>query len=860
MRMKRSTGPKSGTPKKKPQEENDLTVKRIGGGSIIDHRPLFSHDGELLFVVWKHSIRAYSTRTGDLVREFEGIEHKIAGISSHPDNRDVVLACSDVGELIYWNCYKGLIIKKTNLQVDDRDAKIRTFHIVRYRTSDGSNVTQALVTYLIERKIHVKLFGVENGKIALRTKLGSISDEYYVDVVGRAGEHLVAVAEDVNLHILNPAEDFEGILHKTGRRCTAVAGHPDRECLATGDSSGRILVWSNIQQRMVIKATYHWHTLPVTEIVFSSTGSHLYSGGGECVMVKWVLDNVQQKSYLPRLPAPIKHLSLASENQYIAISTLDNGIIVINPQKQIISVIQNFTWGVVGARKNLFPAGLIVDPRTNCLVLNSRTGHVQFYNTHTKSLLYNINITAQNLLTQERNTVIANTEVTKVALSQDGLWMGSVEQRDDGLSEMEVRLKFWNFDTDTQMFVLNTSIEYPHNGAVNALQFQPMALLSSDELAVVTTGADKKYKIWRLVEPTSIYKKTKHWQCYSVGLYRNLPAIDATFSMDGSLLAVGFGPTLTTWNPETNELKCSLTHSSYKHIIKRIEFGRNEMGHLVVVGSSNYIAVWNLLTLSITWTVHLKLSTLTADPISVYMAAFTTDGTLYIFIPSSSKPVYTKKTLTDKDSIVLGASFVPHLTAPRHASTNLWQQKSQLFFLDSNQELLTLETASEISKSLENLSLSTNLPSTAFGALIAAQTTTSAEQVVPYTYQELGVPGMGIVQELLSVPSHTLPPMRLLCAPFIFSMISVSPSKQRRKSISKDNSANGETMNDNRDNDSGNESDERFAASRIEISSPNTPKPMDTSDQDEERLIHFDWSLFSHSLSAILLSRDVSEK
>lgn len=54
------------------------------------------------------------------------------------------------------------------------------------------------------------------------------------------------------------------------------------------------------------------------------------------------------------------------------------------------SVIQNFTWGVSLSSKDLFHAGLIVDPRTNCLVLNSRTGHVQFYNTHTKSLLYNV--------------------------------------------------------------------------------------------------------------------------------------------------------------------------------------------------------------------------------------------------------------------------------------------------------------------------------------------------------------------------------------------------------------------------------------------------------------------------------------
>lgn len=52
----------------------------------------------------------------------------------------------------------------------------------------------------------------------------------------------------------------------------------------------------------------------------------MYSGGGECVLVKWLLSNPQNKSFLPRLPAPIRHLTIAPENIYVAVSTLDNGL------------------------------------------------------------------------------------------------------------------------------------------------------------------------------------------------------------------------------------------------------------------------------------------------------------------------------------------------------------------------------------------------------------------------------------------------------------------------------------------------------------------------------------------------------
>ena len=51
----------------------------------------------------------------------------------------------------------------------------------------------------------------------------------------------------------------------------------------------------------------------------------MFTGGGECVLVKWLLSNPQNKSFLPRLPAPIRHLTIAPENIYVAVSTLDNG-------------------------------------------------------------------------------------------------------------------------------------------------------------------------------------------------------------------------------------------------------------------------------------------------------------------------------------------------------------------------------------------------------------------------------------------------------------------------------------------------------------------------------------------------------
>lgn len=63
---------------------------------------------------------------------------------------------------------------------------------------------------------------------------------------------------------------------------------------------------------------------------------------------------------------------------------------------------------------------------------------------------FQINITAQNFLTQERNVLIINTEVTKIAINHDGMWMATVEERNDKMSCIEVRLKFWMYDVKQQ--------------------------------------------------------------------------------------------------------------------------------------------------------------------------------------------------------------------------------------------------------------------------------------------------------------------------------------------------------------------------------------------------------------------------
>ncbi|KAJ8959492.1 hypothetical protein NQ318_022189 [Aromia moschata] len=395
----------------------------------------------------------------------------------------------------------------------------------------------------------------------------------------------------------------------SSRTFTCIACHPSEEVVLTGDSTGRVVVWQNIFSREKSQSVFHWHTLPVRTVSFSTSGD----GGGECVLVKWQFDNVNDKKFVPRIAAELEHVSVAKNNVYVAVATSDNTVRIFDSQLYQIALIQHLVLG------KQYSSGIVYDPRTRALIMNGNQGQVQFYSPSDMSLLYSVDIVGQNKITNERDATIQNTEIMRVALSKNGHWLATVEERKDEKYQNEIRLKFWKFDNEKQIFELNTSIEYPHEHSVNSMLFQPAN--KSPELRCVTVANDKKFKIWQLDEVTR--KKDVAWKCLasdSSGTSRVVPCLSPA---DGSLMATGFGQILTVWTPDTCHLKCSLIHPLYKEKVKHVQFGYSNQCHLLVSASANQLSVWNLLTLCMVWTVPVRVALLVADPLSTNVAVMT---------------------------------------------------------------------------------------------------------------------------------------------------------------------------------------------------------------------------------------------
>ncbi|CAH1186526.1 unnamed protein product [Phyllotreta striolata] len=648
----------------------DLLVNYKGGGSFVKLPPQFSDDSQNVFVCSKNSILEYNTKTAKLLYEYK-TSNRIIGYGYHSlDGLDALTACTENGEISTWKVltHSKVVNKKLSLQ------NVQTFFIL---PSDEGNY-KAVTSYTKGDTIHFALWSSKTNKIREYNLKLPIESKYFIDV--QSEFFGVAVENEIYFVKINDFQQYYKRFIGNERVFTCIACHPVEEIILSGDNTGRVLKWQNLFSKKPNQSVFHWHTLPVNTVSFSHTGSYFYSGGGESVLVKWLLENVNEKKFVPRLPAQINHIKVSRNNLYVAVSTNDNAVRIFDNTLYQISLIQHLVLA------DHFDSGIVYDLRSRSLIMNGNQGHIQFYSPEFMSLVHSVDIVGQNRITNERGIVIANTEVKKVAISKNGLWFATVEERKDDELSSEIRLKFWRFEESKQEFHLNTSIEYPHEDSINSMLFAPVH--KDDNLQCVTVGDDKKFKIWKVTETMVVTEKRLSWKCFSVGFYRNLPCNALSFSIDGSLFATGFKEILTLWTPDTCSLKSSLIYPLHKETIKHIHFGNESECHLLVTASDNTLNVWNILTLCMMWTVPLKVSHLIADSLSSNMAVITRTKRVYVFSPNSSQPLYTNEKILQEFGSIKACNFIP--------SRNIndlrlnWYQRTQLYFITSENELYCL--------------------------------------------------------------------------------------------------------------------------------------------------------------------------
>ncbi|XP_037804884.1 LOW QUALITY PROTEIN: uncharacterized protein LOC119599216 [Penaeus monodon] len=483
------------------RENQEICTVQKDWGPLVNCKPVLTPDSKHLLAASGCSVKVFSTASGSLIQEFIGHRHKVIGIVQHGNQ---YITCDAKGEMRTWSSEKQECLEKVRLL---EDSSQNTGQVVAFQIMKECQQVLLLVKKTSKKKGLLMKFSRPFGKggpvvLAKDVQLGqgkmgvSNTDDYIAyltaDSLSIAGNGCTVAGKAVLRHMAGT------------RPFTCLVWNPRQEMLATGDITGRIVLWYNLINTVPAQTVLHWHTLPVEDLAFSVLGNELYSGGGECVLVKWLLPE-DRRHYLPRLGMPIKTITTDVSNNLVITGHTDNAFTVIaSKTNKVQGNIQDLSINLESSES--FPAGIVFDPKTGAVVLNGRTGHVQLYDIHHNKQLFHLDITQTNYITQERHQVIYNTQVIRMAMSADGLWLATVEYRDDFQTSIEQRVKFWHYSIVDQNWYLDTSVEMPHDKSINSIVFKPSSgSASSPEF--VTCSDDGKFKVWEIIKDANIYRE-----------------------------------------------------------------------------------------------------------------------------------------------------------------------------------------------------------------------------------------------------------------------------------------------------------------------------------------------------------------
>ncbi|KAL3508279.1 hypothetical protein ACH5RR_027680 [Cinchona calisaya] len=649
---------------------------RMGGKSYISSPPAFSNDANKLLVCTGNTVSIFSTSTGLLINELEGHTAEVKSVIVVPENSPASrLLCycwtaSLDGTIRYWDFSVPELIKTIHVRLPIHSMVIPGFLC---KPADDGEKSSDLFAYVCAENVKQQQEGLANASCWQIRKCNLTQSRLCGGVtlaetlkprfitISPSGNY-IGICEKRKLRIWEiPTGDSDRVvfkkmsLHHT-KTFTTIAFHPTDRIVAAGDVTGRILIWRGVgentftgigvnnkllngtlqrdeEERPGVKGdddadsctVWHWHSAGVNVLFFSTDGAYLYSGGKEGVLVLWQLDTGKKK-FLPRIGSPLIYFTNSSDPSLSSISCADNHIHLLKmPSMEILRSISGIKPPSSDLELNKGSySGVAFNHSDGLAALCTENYCIQFYSLFNDREISEVQVCERNHQPGDEITVVVNL----VALSPDGCSMGTVETRipEEGIGGL-VSLKFWECSSQSKDFSLSTVVYEPHRDAsVSGIAFHP-----TRQMAVSTSyGAD--FKVWVRNNEVPRNDQRVHnsgWTCHAVGSYKKKPMTAATFSMDGSVLAVAAGNVITLWDPDRNFL-VAVIGESIEPITTLAYVGKSDYLVSASHGSNPQVSLWSMSKLSVLWSYKLQ-----AEAVSCAM-----DGSSFAvlaLLPSASK-------------------------------------------------------------------------------------------------------------------------------------------------------------------------------------------------------------------------------
>ncbi|KAL0911088.1 hypothetical protein M5K25_019200 [Dendrobium thyrsiflorum] len=649
-----------------------------GGQSLVSSAPAFSNDGKKLLVCTGNIVSIFSTSTGMLITELEGHTDRVTSVIVVPVSGPVSKIMSYCwtssldGTICYWDFSAAELIKTIKAQHPIISMVIPSIACHPAESIEKESKLYAFVSIEDTSKLDDKQKALR-GQVQLYSltdsrRVGGLLCETrksHLIHASKSGE-FIGIVNKRKLYIWQiPGKRFRSDevkkirLHPT-KNLSTLAFHPTERVVAGGDITGRILIWRGFGKKKFLEklpvrdeeerpgvrgdddadscTTWHWHAKEVKFLFFSSDGAYLYSGGKEGVIVVWQLDTGKKK-FKPRLGSPLIYFIDSPDPNLSCLSCADNQIHLVKmPTMEIIKSISGIKLPFsfpdsFECSNNEFAfhndAGLIA--------LLTEDYCVQFFSLFENREISQVQVCERNFQPVDDVTVF----VALAALSPDGSMMSTVDVKlpEEGLGGF-VTLKFWS-GSHIGEYTLSTVIYEPHSDAqISAIAFRPGG--PGHSMAVSSSlGGD--FKVWvnssNMPQEGQMHQKLG-WKCQSVGSYKNMPMTAATFSADGSVLAVAAENLFTLWDPDKNVL-IAVIGNTVAPICNLSFIAQSE--YLVSISrySKPQLAVWNLSKLSMQWSYQ----------ISTEAISTTKDGSQFAILVIDN--THGKARKRDRDGIIL---------------------------------------------------------------------------------------------------------------------------------------------------------------------------------------------------------------
>ena len=469
----------------------------------------------------------------------------------------------------------GNILKKLkwnkNIDVPEKTLKIRP----DFKVQDDDKVVLDRVYFLSKQKNQVQLTCQlnENGKkmnfgqVDLDPKGAPIAD-FNADIVVKVCQAITGqVGSKIHLYTSLGVTSWSQKLDKK-RPITFLKCAPKGVSFATGDQSGKIRAWRG--QSNFVEG--HWHSLPIEALDFSLEGTHLYSGGGEGVIVKWEVKTMARLALVPRMGTNL--IKITNSFDRVIAATKHNTMKVFSSNLEEQTAIVGLSAKEVTKLKW----------HSGSLVLISSDHHLQFFNPLYSTQKHSLEVVSQNVVLGEREgeEKTPNTKIVDFDLMES--WLATIEQCWDGKFVLKIWNSFENFSKIEKVAMFNEV----HDDDITFMKF---IAIQGDKVGILTCSKDKTAKLW-------VYED-EQWFPSKIFRHAALVPESGSQSTDGSVLAIAFGSLIALYDLTDLSLMTILHSNHVEEPYNSLHFGQGFRSRLLFSANDQGVFVWDLISMGL---------------------------------------------------------------------------------------------------------------------------------------------------------------------------------------------------------------------------------------------------------------------